>query len=226
MAKKSKPEELELEQDSAVILFTALGLILVAFFIMLNNLATPDSARTRAALDSLVGTFGMMPGHRIDGAGALPRMPSGDQAEAELFSRVNDILQRSTILGAHAEQNDEGRIVIRFEQELLFNTAGSRISPRYFPVLDDLGALIVEMGYPVRIDGHTDATPAGPTHSNWYHSASRAGAVHRYLEGTEEVPPGLIRTAGFAATQPREDLGTPFDAAQRRVEVIFLPSER
>lgn len=226
MAKNKKVEEPEPEDDSAVVLFTALGLILVAFFIMLNNLATPDSARTRAALDSLIGTFGMMPGHRIDGAGELPRAPSNDQSEEQLLSRVRDMLQSSTILGAYAEVDSQGRIVIRFDQELLFDSGGSRISPSYFPVLDDLGALIVEMNYPVRIDGHTDASPGGPLHSNWYYSSSRAAAVHRYLEGTEEVPPGLIRTAGFAATQPREDLGAPTDPDQRRVELVFLPSER
>lgn len=226
MAKpRKKKKEADGGGDSSVILFTALGLILVAFFIMLNNLATLDTARSRAAIDSLIGTFGVLPGFRVDGAGAMPRPRVQDPTEdPSIVERVSDILRNHRLAGAYAEEQEDGRVVIRFEQELLFQSGGSRISPRYFPMLDDLGALMAEMEYPVTIEGHTDTRPGGRDRSNWYYSAARAAAVHRYLEGTAAVPPSMIHTAGFAAARPRADLGAPDDPAQRRVEVVILPT--
>ena len=57
---KRKPEEPE--KDEFIVLFTALSMILLAFFIMLNTMAVIDPVRSRKAIDSLVGSFGMMPG--------------------------------------------------------------------------------------------------------------------------------------------------------------------
>ncbi|MFT4703094.1 MAG: chemotaxis protein MotB [Bradymonadia bacterium] len=228
MAKpKKKKAASRPEGDPSVVLFTALGLILVAFFIMLNNLASPDSARSRAAIDSLVGTFGVMPGFRVDGAGAQPPPPSENNEErAALLSDLRSMLESSQIDGAHVEHDAEGRVVVRFEQELLFDSGGSRISPRYFRTLDSIGALIVRMNYPVQVEGHTDSSPGSDSQSNWYYSSARAAAVHRYLEGTAQVPSGLVSTIGFADSRPRADLGDSFDHNQRRVEVVFFPVQR
>lgn len=224
MGKPKKKKGDDAGSDPSVVLFTALGLILVAFFIMLNNLATIDSARSRAAIDSLIGTFGVLPGFRADGAGALPRQRVDDaEQEISVIEQLSDMLHQHQITGAYVEVRDDGRVVIRFDQELLFESSGSRISPRYFPVLDDLGAMMAEMNYPVIIEGHTDARPAAGDQSNWFYSASRASAVHRYLEGTAAVPPSMIQTVGYADARPRVDLGTPSDSAQRRVEVVLLP---
>lgn len=224
MAKPRKKKKKEDGGDPSVVLFTALGLILVAFFIMLNNIATLDSARSRAAIDSLIGTFGVLPGFRADGAGQMPRpRTEAPDDEISVVEQVSDLLREHQITGAYAELRDDGRVVIRFDQELLFESSGSRISPRYFPVLDDLGELMAEMNYPVIIEGHTDATPAGGGQSNWFFSAARASAVHRYLEGTAAVPPSMISTVGYADARPRADLGAATDPVQRRVEVVILP---
>ena len=48
--------------NSFIVLFTSLSVILLAFFILLNSMATIDSERVRKALGSLVGGFGILPG--------------------------------------------------------------------------------------------------------------------------------------------------------------------
>lgn len=44
------------------VLTVALFIILLAFFIVLNSIAVIDESRTLAALGSLIGSFGILPG--------------------------------------------------------------------------------------------------------------------------------------------------------------------
>ncbi|MCA9564098.1 MAG: OmpA family protein, partial [Myxococcales bacterium] len=188
----------------------------------LNNLATMDDARTRAAMDSLIGSFGLMPGYDNAGVGDQPQYFDGMTFGEELvYHRVSALLEDIRYPGMEAESLGDGRVVIRFDQDLTFSPGGRRLSPRTFRLLDGVAEIIEELECPIVIEGHTDSSPTGPGRSNWYLSAARAAAVQRYLESTAGIEPGLISALGFADTQPPTE-GRP----ARRVEIVFLAYER
>ena len=79
-----------------------------------------------------------------------------------------------------------------------------------------------DINWVLRVDGHTDIRPVGPTSqfkSNWDLSAARAISVVQYLVG-KGVPPQRLAAAGFGEYQPI-DPGTSDEALahNRRIEL-------
>lgn len=219
MSRRQTPEEPE--TDDFMVLFTALSMILLAFFIMLNSLATVDDARTRVVVDSLVGTFGVLPGFKqskrqIDIGEGTPR---GGDAASELLRLATSLLEGGDKSGVSVDKRPDGRVVVRMDEEVLFEPGHIHISPLAFDRLDTVAELIHKSQIPVRIEGHTDAVPTSGERSNWYLSAARAATVYRYLRHAGDVDPTMISAAGYAATRPPASKG----ASARRVEIIFLP---
>ena len=221
MAKRKKAVEEEDGGDPTVVLLTALGLILLAFFIMLNNMATIDSSKSQKAMNSLIGTFGMLQGYELEKVAILQsELILHRTAREENFRQIITILETSEEeSGIEAESMEDGRIIISFTPGLVFPVGGKHISPRYFRTLDRLAQLIQELRYEVRVEGHADGLKPKGKHSNWYLSAARAAAVFRYLTSAAKVDPRLVTAAGFSSTRP----GEHSKVEQRRVEIILIP---
>ncbi len=216
-----KPEEPE--KDEFIVLFTALSMILLAFFIMLNSMATMDDSRSRAALNSLMGTFGMMPGYASIDAGALKGEP--DQlTPRQKIKRLTQLLEKIDKIGQpgmDVKVRQDGRPVIEFDSGVLFRVGGQMVAPEHFPLLDRIAQTIVESQYSVFIEGHTDGRPMKGGRTNWYLSAARAASVHRYLESTTRIEPGQISSIGYGPSRPHPEAQGPADPKHRRVEVVF-----
>ena len=98
-----------------------------------------------------------------------------------------------------------------FPTDVLFDTGSSALRPEATFQLDKLAAALRELGtqipadigWVMRIDGHTDikpiATPEFP--SNWELSSARAISVVRYLMD-QGVPANRLVAAGFGEFQP------------------------
>ena len=84
-----------------------------------------------------------------------------------------------------------------------------------------------EIHWVLRVDGHTDTRPLGPTSpfkSNWELSAARAISVVQYLIG-KGVPPQRLVAAGFGEFQPI-DPGTTDEAYSRNRRIELKLTER
>ena len=221
MSRRQIPEEPK--SDDFMVLFTALSMILLAFFIMLNSLATVDDARTRVVVDSLVGTFGVLPGFKQNNdpfsVGETPRSQDGDDAASNLMRLATSLLEDGESTGVHVDKLEDGRVVVRMDESVLFGRGRVHVSPLAFDTLDTVAELIHQSRIPVRIEGHSDAVPTGGERSNWYLSAARAATVYRYLQKAGGVDVSMMSAAGYAATRPPERS----DISARRVEIIFLP---
>lgn len=216
-----KPEEPE--KDEFIVLFTALSMILLAFFIMLNSMAVMDDSRSRAALNSLLGTFGMMPGYASIDTGALQGEPPR-LTPRQRIKRLTELLERIDAIGQPGmdiKVREDGRPVIEFDTGVLFRVGGQMIAPEHYPLLDSIAQTIVDSKYPVFIEGHTDGRPMKGGRTNWYLSAARAASVHRYLESTTRIAPGQISSIGFGPSRPHPEATGPDDPRHRRVEVVF-----
>ena len=214
----------EPEKDEFIVLFTALSMILLAFFIMLNTMAVIDPVRSRKALDSLVGTFGLMPGFAGSDSGTFDQDRPASKHRA-LDDLLTDI-ERGQHKGMNFKRREDGRPVIELDANLLFGPMRHRVSPDHFASLDRIGQTIASTRYPVMIEGHTDAIPARGRYSNFYLSASRAASVQEYLEHAAGLQPGLITAVGMGSSSPHPEGESPRDARHRRVEIVFEIQDR
>ncbi len=204
-------------EDKFIVLFTALSMILLAFFIMLNSLATPDVSRSRAAMGSLVGTFGTLPGFEQQRLQVEMEFES-----SQTHSSGNDLekIVRTKLEGETnllVEKDPDGRIVVSVGPDLIFKKGGVEVAPSAFGTLDQLAELIRELRLPVRIEGHADATPS---RNNWYLSARRAASVYRYMAANHKIRPEQVTAAGFGDSQPDRT-----GVYRARVEVVFIPAK-
>ena len=116
-----------------------------------------------------------------------------------------------------------------FQSEVLFDSGQAAVNPAGHAELDQLAAAVItlereippELGWVLRVDGHTDQKPIRSAQfpSNWELSAARAIAVVEYLAG-KGVDPKRLVAAGFGEYQPLD--GTTGDDAMRRNRRIEL----
>jgi len=219
MGRKAEEEE----RDEFIVLFTALSMILLAFFIMLNSMAVIDESRSRKALSSLVGTFGMMPGFQVNERGAFEEESYGETRRKRLKSLLKSLKDFEDVAqpGMNVRVRKDGSPVIELGAQVLFDTGGQHINPEAYDALDRIAVMIRRARYPVKIEGHSDLTPAGEAKSNWYLSTARAAAVHRYFEKAARVPPGWLMAVGLGSTHPAPGAASPNDPRHRRVESVF-----
>ncbi|MBX9739854.1 MAG: peptidoglycan -binding protein [Beijerinckiaceae bacterium] len=118
-----------------------------------------------------------------------------------------------------------------FESEVLFETGQSALNPQGRAELDKLAAAVSdlereippEIGWIMRVDGHTDKRPI-VGRSNWELSATRAISVVQYLV-TRGISPQRLVAAGFGEFQPI-DTGENEDAYRRNRRIELKLTER
>lgn len=213
--KKKEPEQMG---DPFAVLFTSLAVILLAFFILLNSMASANGSKRLVALGSLVGSFGIMSGGL--GLNEKGKMlgrdaPMGVQDENALFAAFK---RQVRDLGVDASlENEGGRWVLRLREDLLFKKGYTQISPAYFPLMDRIAEVAIASRRQVLVRGFADG---GPHYApNWEISAGRAAAVARFLVEADQVPSKQIKALGYGDVAPgNKKLSGP---AARRVEVVF-----
>ena len=223
--KRPKPEELTVYYvDGFIVQFTALVMILLALFILLNALATLNESKKRKAIGSLLGSFGVLPsGVGTDKQGQFT-------AEVEMIS-LSDESSLFAPFEAFAREleldekdvefliDDEGRRRIRFGESVLFRTGSHLFHPRIIPLLDRLAAMLRLLDRPIEIEGHTDGQ--GSPAANWRLSARRAQSVVRFLEEAGNIKNSLLAAVGYGATRPIQVSGDEdVMRRNRRVEVV------
>jgi len=127
------------------------------------------------------------------------------------------------IPGAQVKRVGEG-INVTFESGVLFDIDQSTISPSAQTKIKNLSDVFQK--YPdsyILIEGHTDST--GTAEHNMALSERRAKAVATYLE-TQNVNASRVKTASYAATQPKFPNNTEANRSQnRRVEFAIYANE-
>ena len=122
-----------------------------------------------------------------------------------------------------------------FQSEVFFDSGQAALRPEGKAELDKLASALLdlekqipsEINWVLRVDGHTDSRPLGPTSpfkSNWELSAARAISVVQYLIGKGVSPQRLV-AAGFGEFQPI-DPGTTDEAYSRNRRIELKLTER
>jgi chemotaxis protein MotB len=121
----------------------------------------------------------------------------------------------------------EGLIVVATEG-LLFGPGSAVLGEPGARAIDIIAEPMLSLTQPVRIEGHTDATPiaTGQFPSNWELSGARSSTVLRYFVERFGFAPGRMSAAGYADTRPAGDNATVEGrAANRRVEIVLVATK-
>lgn len=120
---------------------------------------------------------------------------------------------------------DGTQLFVRFADSLLFSPGSATVTPEALGLMDKIGALILEAGKPVRVEGHTDNVPikTAQFQSNWQLSTARAAFVIEYLISAVGMPPELLSASGYSEYQPVASNDTPEGRSKnRRVELVIV----
>ena len=188
-SKKKKKREADEPKDLGPILFAALAIILLAFFILLNALSTVDTKRRIKVLGSLQGTFGVLRGSMsIRGQGGISQGGTGlrqKQFVASLSMFRDYVQAKGFSEDVFIDGTNQG-FTISVSSHSLFDPGEVKLKPKTYQLLDMMKFIIAEgqEKFHVRIEGHSDDTPTKSKQypSNWDLSVARALAVLRYIQ--------------------------------------------
>ena len=118
------------------------------------------------------------------------------------------------------------------QSEVFFDTGQSVLKPEGRAEMDKIATALLELnrqippdiGWVLRVDGHTDVRPISGGRTNWDLSAARAIAVVQYLI-VKGMPPQRLVAAGFGEFQPI-DPGIGEDAYSRNRRIELKLTER
>jgi len=229
VAKKQKEEEVP--SDAFTVMMTALSIILLAFFIVMNAIAVVDDERSRKAIGSLIGSFGILPGglrsEKSKGKSITP-------TSIPLVKPKDELSILLKILQGPSPKEEEGGslglygtkegLVIALGEKIAFDSGSAEIKKKAVPLLKRIAHTLARFKNNIYVEGHTDNMPihSGKFRSNWELSTSRAVNTLRFLAGEGGVPGERLAAIGYGSSRPlvRNDTAR-HKAMNRRVEIII-----
>lgn len=225
MARRETQEE---KGPGIVVLYTALMILLLAFFILLNAMGKTEEAKVEAAIQSLRSSFGLLSGGDS---------PMGGQMDTHTASEISPpvlpVDQDYRYLRGLVRSLDLGREVSLLRSEtsrtvvmtgaLLFDRGSMKLSEQGQEFLRMVAEAVKGNRYPISFYGHTDSSALADTEGrdNWWVSAERALAVQRFLVSLG-VDPKRLAAFGMAGFAPRvTDRNPEHRRLNDRVEMVF-----
>jgi len=230
MAKEKKEE---VERDEFIVLFTALAMILLAFFIMLVAISSPSDNKKVKIQRALSGNFGtLQSGDNITNKNGgyilnLPELTKGNSEMLFLLKQLEGFLIQNNYGDLVTLYEKEKALVFSIKDELIFPPGQAKLSRRILPILNKLAEVIKSSRQYVYVEGHTDDTKIQSKQfpSNWELSATRAVNTVLYLT-KKGVDPERMAAVGLADTKPIFSNKTvSARAMNRRIEIVLIPSK-
>lgn len=151
----------------------------------------------------------------------LEETPKGPQ----LINNIVEILRSSQFADNVDVEIQEGKVVLRLREKLLFASGAAGLSQDGADLLDMLVPVLLFDKTAISVEGHTDnvGLSDGEFGSNWELSSTRAIAVVKFLIG-RGLDGGSMRAVGYADTMPIADNATAEGRARnRRVSLVIEP---
>jgi len=242
MAKKKREKITILVSDTFTVLYAALMILLLAFFILLNSMAVIDDDHVKEALGSLLGSFGVLPGglQVFSGDVYLPPgspMLANEEETLPVSQDIHRALKRVRAGGRFNEtvhlgenvtismQNDD--VVLTLSDKVLFGPNSAVLSGPYLRALEEMGDEFKIMENPIEVEGHTDDRPVqgGGYTSNWDLSAARAISIVRYFTEHCGVPTWRISAVAYGEHKPAASNETEEGRAKNRRVAIVIKAQ-
>ena len=227
MAKK-KRVYVNPKKDITASLFTSLMLILLTFFIVLTSMGVQDDRKQKLALNSLMGSFGILPGGRspyrdVRGLDLLPQSAPIKESVMNIKKIRATMAENGVISGMGVSKGSIG-VTITMKSNVLFEPSSDIFNTQINEVIDILATVLSQVDNHVIITGHTDSVPfeAAPFYSNWALSASRSLAVLTSL-ADKGISPKRLSAYGLGAQRPITTNNTEEGRGlNRRVDITIV----
>jgi chemotaxis protein MotB len=219
-----------------LITYADLVTLVLVFFVLLFSLSKMEIGNMTEALKSYEITVGTETPKTslfdIINAGSVGKGKKLDDLtgmrEVDILKEINSFISRKSLEGSIEAEFTEGRIVLRVEGKVLFNSGSADLLPEAAYILSDIIQIIENNPqYDVDIQGHTDNRPINTVRfaSNWELSAIRATTVLRFLIKNGAFQDRLTAT-GFADLKPVASNNNPEGRRKnRRVEFVLKEKE-
>jgi chemotaxis protein MotB len=182
---------------------------------------------------------------RGDGADRKAKQQSGEQAKAqraerdaqklsELSAKISAMITSTPKLAEFSKQiqlsmtPDGLQIQIVDDQKRpMFDSGSATVKPYMRDILQEIGAMLVDVDNKVSLDGHTDQTPYGAGargYSNWELSADRANASRREIVAAGMPDDKIARVMGLASSVLL-DQENPRSPTNRRISITVMTRE-
>jgi chemotaxis protein MotB len=183
----------------------------------LKSLQVSDGTETpKTSILDMIDTGSLRQGKMLDQLTGMRKV--------DVFREINSFIRRKDLDENVEAIFSEGKIVLRIEGKLLFDTGSAELLPEATMVLSGIVQIINQNPqYYIDIQGHTDNRPINTPKfaSNWELSAIRATTVLRYLIENGTSAERLTAT-GFGDFRPLAGNDTPEDRRKnRRVEFVL-----
>lgn len=199
--------------------------LVLTFFVLLYSFSSVDARKYIQISNSLKGALGgnvgvLNQGISIDELGEATTV---NPAQI-MFEQLQKILNNKGLEGkVELSQTREG-IVISFKERLFFRIASADILEEAYPVLNEVGAILKENTFPIRIEGHSCDLPIKNQRfpSNWELSSIRAVNVTKYLIDRIQMPPEQLSVAAYGPYRPLvPNTSEENRGKNRRVDIII-----
>jgi chemotaxis protein MotB len=209
-----------------MVTFSDMVTLLLTFFVLLLSMANMDKVKFQAAAESVQSAFGVVGGGSNTPLGkpkVVEFAPIADDFTSRLYQRMLVDFNRLKIDKRISLVKDRGAVVLRVEESILFGPGETALGPAAPEPLRQVAELIRNLPLHLRIEGHTDRTPASASGmSNWDLSMARAISVLKFFEAQKLVPLERMSAVGYGDQRPLDTSGTPEgDARNRRVEFVL-----
>lgn len=237
----------EEEQENAhlwLLTYSDVVTLCLTFFVLLYSFSTLDAHKWRSLVGSLQGALGVLDGGKstVDEyffeSGSIdentPEVPEDGEVFLEYLEeqkrlqaiqqKFNQYIEDHKLQGNVTTSIEERGIVIRFQDSVLFPKSSADLYAESRTILTDLSAIFLELGCPIRIEGHTDNLPINTERypSNWELSTARATNVLRYLTA-QGIAGKLLSAVGYGEFHPiAENTNEENRRKNRRVDIVLI----
>lgn len=188
-----------------------LNMILLAFFIVLNSLAVPKSDRRKAALGSLIGSLGILPGGQSpmhsakkDVSKTSAPLLTEKISAAKLIGEFEEYAIRKKIGRRVATIVTANGLELTLESSILFERNSAILKPSSYPIVSKIGRVFERIAGPFIIIGHSDNRQVKTVryHDSLELTIGRAGAIARFFVNQTRVRRDNIAIAGYGPYRP------------------------
>ncbi len=195
MARRRRQEESGGGSPGWLTTYSDLVTLLLCFFILLFSFSNVDAEKFRSIMASFQGGSGVLEGGTsLD----IPINTIEDymDIEADLKSLIEHLDEYAETLGLGERleiKPEERGIVIRFMDNVLFDSGSAEIKPGSLDILKSVAEMLNREEFSnrqIKVEGHTDSDQiirSSKFPTNWELSSARATNVLRYLVEVENI---------------------------------------
>jgi chemotaxis protein MotB len=162
----------------------------------------PSSAQRAKVIEMEINRVRLLVEDRLYGPNKYPE--KGDKG----FERIVNVEKTST------------GFKLQLAARHFFDSGQYQLRREALKEMESVGQILMELGRPIVVEGHTDNIPSSGEFSNWEISAMRAGSVAKYLIKTTGFPATKVSIAGYADLRPvAQNTSDAGRAMNRRIEI-------